>query len=603
MCQKRASKWAHGSPTGIGGRCQERFQPDCALLVRGDLHMHFSSRSLRARLAGLVLLGGFLLAGPGPTAAGSSPEGLGCDAEALAEHLPAEVDDVSITSAEIVTAPVRHCRVNGSILTPHPLTGAPAANTVNWMVALPDDHNGRYFFVGLGGTAGFVPNPPAAVIGQGYAVAGTDTGTADHPGVDYSLMLDPTKAHDHDRRGGHLSAVVTQALTKAYYDSDTLFRYHSGCSGGGRMGTTAAIWHPEDYDGVIVGAPGRGLGNMLHFGKGAQHVYENPDGVIDTATLQAIGARILADFDAVDGAVDGMIWDPSVVSYTEQELDALFDDFGLTEAQRDTIEVIRSGYDLGGDVSQHEYPLSSIQFWDQWMPNPAVPFGSFVGWVFGSFAQGSFGLDYNFLEDGFDFTSLEDEAAFMAPFQEMNSQFGFQFGRNSTGDLLTTFGDTGGKILSWHGVHDNVITWNNAPATYHELVEASGGLDEARSWARLFAVPGISHCGGGDGPQDVPLVALEALARWVENDDAPDELIGTRPADGRTFKMCPYPEASVFLGGADNPYGLDVNNASHWVCEGASHGHVVSAAARACPKGPGHGACVRQWAQSNPGKS
>src|SRR5690606_5876939 len=112
---------------------------------------------------------------------------------------------------------------------------------------------------------------------------------------------------------------------------------------------------------------------------------------------------------------------------------------------------------------------------------------------------------YNFLTDGFDFTSLAAEQSFLAPFEEMDDLFGLQFGRTSSGDQLAAFRDAGGKILSWHGVHDNVITYNTAPITYQEVVDVSGGLDEAREWNRFFAVPGLSHCGGGSGPQDVPL--------------------------------------------------------------------------------------------------
>ncbi|WP_395108025.1 tannase/feruloyl esterase family alpha/beta hydrolase [Actinomadura sp. SCN-SB] len=499
--------------------------------------------------ASLAVLAG-ALAAPASSSAANRPA---CDVNDLQATVPA---DTTIVSAKPVAEPTAHCRVDG-----HVTTRNPGPNQVNFMVALPRDHNGRYFFIGLGGTAGYVPNPPANLLADGYAIAGTDTGnqTGDTAGqtagLDWSFMGDPAKALDHDHRGAHVTAVATQRLTKAYYGIGTLFRYHSGCSGGGRMGVNAAQVYPEDYDGIIVGAAGRDLGNMLHFGKVAQYLQRNPGGVIPSAKLQTIAAQILRDWDAADRAVDGMVWDPSVVKYSRAQLDDLLAD--LTPAQRTTIKLIREGYDIGGAARVADYPLSGIQHWDVWM-------GPFPHTVFNTWAHAAFGADFNYVTD-YDFTSLDDERAFLAPFA------GLQFGSTRTGAEFTRFRDAGGKLLTWHGVHDPVISYNGAPQTYEELVKASGGQRKAQTWARLFAVPGISHCGGGDGPQDTPDRALDALANWVENGVAPDSIVAERPSDGRSFRLCPHPQAAVFRGGVQNPHGLDPDSASNWLCKGRSH--------------------------------
>lgn len=102
-----------------------------------------------------------------------------CDAGALQRAVPRNVEsDVSVTvsSAESVATPFAHCLVKGAVVT-QAVSPESQTNQVNWMVALPDGHNGRYYFIGLGGTAGIVPPPPANLLEQGYAVAGTDTGT------------------------------------------------------------------------------------------------------------------------------------------------------------------------------------------------------------------------------------------------------------------------------------------------------------------------------------------------------------------------------------------------------------------------------------------
>jgi feruloyl esterase len=363
-------------------------------------------------------------------------------------------------------------------------------------------------------------------------------------------MDDPAMGLDHDTRGAHVVAVATQRLTRAYYGNRKLFRYHSGCSGGGRMSTNAAQVYPGDYDGIVVGAAGRDLGNMLHFGNVAQYLKREPAGLIAPAVLQSISARILADWDDADGAVDQMIWDPSVVRYSPAKLDELLS--GLTPPQRKTVDLIRQGYDIGGAARIAEYPLSSIGYWDLWM-------GFFPDQVFGSWARAAFGDDFDYVNN-YDFTSLEQERRFLAPFAHL------RFGSTVNGADFTAFRDAGGKLMTWHGVHDPVISWNGAPETYSELVKAAGGLKKTQSWARLFPVPGISHCGGGNGPQNVPDVALDALAKWVEKGIAPASLVAQRP-DGRTFRLCPYPQESVFSGGVSNPRGLDPADASNWRCK------------------------------------
>ena len=89
--------------------------------------------------------------------------------------------------------------------------------------------------------------------------------------------------------------------------------------------------------------------------------------------------------------------------------------------------------------------------------------------------------------------------------------------------------------------------------------------------AQLFVVPGIQHCGGGIGPQDVAAQALPALANWVEAGAAPTQLVAHRVVGtdlpARTFLLCPYPQRASFKGGVANGAGLDVNDASNWTCQ------------------------------------
>ena len=518
-----------------------------------------SRRLLVGGLAAATLLGSSLV-----STARASGATATCDIAFFQGNVPA---DTTITAAASLSTAdgFEYCRVDGAITT----TG-PGPNTVRFEVSLPDQHNGRFYFQGLGGTAGLVKDPDPVLLAAGYAFASSDTGNQtgstalQREGLNWSFMGDAAVALDHDRRGAHVSTTVAQHLTKQYYGTDDLVRYHSGCSGGGRMGWNAGVWYPDDYDGIVIGAAGRDVGNILHFGKVAQYVRRN--GLVATPALAgqfiAVGQQILADFDAADGAIDGMIWDPSAVRYTDAELDALL--AGFVPEWRTMIDMIIAGYDVGGATFMPQYPISGFGNWTAWLPFPGFFFPEVV---FGTFAAGILGPTYDWVAD-FDFDSVDDEQSFVGPMAADN----LQFGRSNEGALLDGFRDAGGKVLFWHGVNDPVISYNVAPLAFDEIVESSGNLAQAQRWARLFPVPGISHCGGGDGPADVPYVALEALTRWVEDGKAPASLVAERPADGRTFLLCPYPQRSVFRGGVDNTCGLDVADAANWVCRNPNYG-------------------------------
>jgi feruloyl esterase len=117
-------------------------------------------------------------------------------------------------------------------------TTSPGPNKVNFRLQLPDsDWNGRYYFIGLGATAGYVPTDSQIPAGnpmlKGFAVAGTDTGQQNR--ADWSFIgRDKAQALDYTSRGAHVTAVATQQITRKYYGREKIYRYHSGCSGGGR---------------------------------------------------------------------------------------------------------------------------------------------------------------------------------------------------------------------------------------------------------------------------------------------------------------------------------------------------------------------------------
>ena len=66
---------------------------------------------------------------------------------------------------------------------------------------------------------------------------------------------------------------------------------------------------------------------------------------------------------------------------------------------------------------------------------------------------------------------------------------------------------------------------------------------------RLFLLPGMNHCRGGDGPDQFD--SLGAMEQWVEGKKAPERLVASRIRNGqtdRTRPLCPYPQVAVYGG-------------------------------------------------------
>jgi feruloyl esterase len=104
---------------------------------------------------------------------------------------------------------------------------------------------------------------------------------------------------------------------------------------------------------------------------------------------------------------------------------------------------------------------------------------------------------------------------------------------NATNPNLNEFFAHGGKLLLYHGWNDPAIAPQNTINYYESVVEAMGGLSKVQNSMRLFMVPGMSHCDGGDGPSDFDSIA--ALEQWVEKGKVPDRIIAAQ------FAPIPHP--------------------------------------------------------------
>src|SRR5690606_25275607 len=135
-----------------------------------------------------------------------------------------------------------------------------------------------FFFNSVGGSAGFLQTPPAQLLVDGFAVATTDGGHRSTSILDWSKLKNPAVALDLSKRSMHVSALATQGITRAWYDTEQMYRYVQGCSGGGQRAIATARNYPQDYDGYIVEAPGINAANILAFTSDTQDMKEHHEG-------------------------------------------------------------------------------------------------------------------------------------------------------------------------------------------------------------------------------------------------------------------------------------------------------------------------------------
>jgi feruloyl esterase len=424
--------------------------------------------------------------------------------------------------------------------------------------------NGKYLQLGSGGWAGSI-DATAAVdpLRRGYAVAATDDGHASaSPGASWAVGH-PEKLIDFGYRAVHETSLQAKAVVRAFFGRDAERSYFNGCSDGGREALMEAQRYPEDFDGIIAGAPANNWSHLFTgFIWNEQAMAEAP---IPPAKLPAIQNAVLAQCDALDGVKDGLIEDPRACRFDPAPLLCKAGEASncLTEAQVATLRKIYSG---------PKNPRTGKQIFPGWpVGAEAVP-GGWSLWILPPGIQAGFGNSYYgqavFEQANWDFRTL-------------NFDIDVEFGDtkagpvlNSTNPDLRSFRDNGGKLIQYHGWGDAAISPLNSIDYYESVRAFLSRFTDARhantdpmDFYRLFMVPGMAHCGGGIGPNDfgnsrsaAPADAehniLSALDAWVEGGAAPAKLIGSGkavndPAKTLTRPLCPYPQTAHYRGTGD----------------------------------------------------
>jgi feruloyl esterase len=413
---------------------------------------------------------------------------------------------------------------------------------INFEVWMPTGNwNSKFMGVGNGGMAGSISYASmAAAISRGYATSSTDTGH-EGPNNDGSYALGHReKVIDFGYRAVHEMTVAAKIIIAAYYGRAPAFSYWNGCSTGGRQALTEAQRFPADYNGIVAGAPANFLTHLQASSIWkAQAIRKNRNGLIPSPKLPLIHNAVVAACDARDGVKDGLLRDPRLCDFDLKTLECKGEDSPdcLTAAQ---VAVARAFY------TPTVNPRTAEQIYPGLMLGSELGWSSDVGRMHADITktQASEYLRYGVFHDAnWDFTTFDFDSA-MAFADRIDDGL-----TKATDPNLRDFVQRGGKLLQYHGWSDPSISPLNSIDYYNTVLDFMGGPANVRDSYRLFMVPGMDHCGGGDGPNSFD--SIRAIDEWVETKKAPDQIIASHIRDGkadRTRPLCPYPQIAIYKG-------------------------------------------------------
>lgn len=437
-----------------------------------------------------------------------------------------------------------YCRVDGIIN--ERTGGAGKEYGIHFALALPDDWNGRFLFQGGGGLNGNVAAPLGAAaagghpaLARGFAVVTTDTG---HQGAvfDGGFFQDQQAALDfYYEANGRVTAVAKDLIAR-YYSRPPNRSYFVGCSTGGREGMIMSQRHPTDFDGIVSGDPAIRTGHSnlaLAFIQATfeQAAAKDADGkaqpLFSAGERKLIVDSLLRACDDKDGLKDGMIFNFEACRFDPATLICQGPKTGacLTAAQAAALEKAFAGpKDSHGNAVYPGFPFDAgIADTGAGIPGllsgPRIPV-----------PVASSGPNFD----------VDQHAAQLT--NDANARLG-----DATWTNLSTFSGHGGKLIFYHGLSDPWFSPLDTLGYYEKMARENGGQSQVENWSRIFFVPGMSHCQGGNETLD-NFDMLTAITNWVETGTAPDSIPATgRDFPGRSRPLCPYPKHAQYNGQGD----------------------------------------------------
>jgi len=429
-------------------------------------------------------------------------------------------------------------------------TLTPAADSeIKIEVWLPESGwNGKLQSVGNGAWAGTISYPAmATAVGAGYAAASTDTGhTGNNPNF---ITGHPEKVIDFGYRAVHEMTVAAKAIIAAHFGNGPKYSYWNGCSTGGRQALMEAQRYPSDYDGILAGAPAIYASRLQGMQVwAAQTVHKDEASFIPNTKYAAIHGAVLQQCDALDGVKDGVLEDPTKCKFDPKVLLCKDGDAAscLTAPQ---VEAAAKLY-AGPRNSKSGQPLF-----------PGLQPGSELGWntLAGAQPMSLANELYKYLvfnDANWDFRSINPDTDFPRAEKAIAGSM------DATNPNLKPFVEHGGKLIMYHGWNDPGIPPMNSVQYYQKVSKELGGPAKSMNSVRLFMIPGMNHCQGGDGTDKFD--GIGTLARWVESGQAPGQIAASHQTAGkidRARPLCPYPQTAAYKSSGDT------NDAANFTCK------------------------------------
>ena len=435
-------------------------------------------------------------------------------------------------------------------------------NVQTWL-PLKDKWNGRFQGTGGGGyIAGWGPESLPPAVAAGYAASSTDAGVVGEDASGWALLkpgqVDMTRLEDFAYIALNDLAFIGKAVTQSFYGKSPSYSYWTGCSTGGRQGMELAQRYPEAFDGILALAPAINWPAFQVADYWPQQVMNTLSYYAEPCELQFLTAAATEACDAFDGLRDGVVSRPDRCTFSAK---SLIGQKNLCPGKQNTVtsqaaEIADSSWRGPSSPSgeqlwpgfHQDAPLTGLPGFSLAFTNctttkrsscSPVPFLVGEEWIT-LFVE----KDPNF--DASKMSQIEYTAAFHRSIAEYQSIIG------TANPDLSPFKKAGGKLLSWQGLADQLISPYGTQQYYDQVLSHDPG---AADFYRLFFAPGTYHCQAGLAPY--PYDSLNTLVKWVESGEAPDTLTAvnrTSTGDGAVRPLCPYPRIQTYVGGGGNSF-------------------------------------------------
>lgn len=409
---------------------------------------------------------------------------------------------------------------------------------------MPAAWNHRLLGAGVGGDAGvFNYTDLGRRVTEGFAAVTTDSG---HKVANKRWMADPKARKDYEHRATHLTTLAAKALVTRFYARPADHAYFLGCSGGGRQGLKELELYPQDYDGIVAGAPGPYMPlisvRMMYFSLLQK---QNPAGALSDADWSLYEKASFDACDGKDGVKDGVVENPLTCSFKPATLLCKpgQSDACLTPAKLAMLTAI-----IGPMPDEQGRPMDKgLLPGVRTRPGPPSPL------LREMWADGVYN-DPNWDEASFLRTS--DLAKVNAAMPDLRA--------DSTS--IAPFIARGGKAIIYQGWQDPSVIAGPTVDFYRKLAAAQGGAQKLAEAVRLMMVPGMYHCQGGPGadqfggskqinaPGDASHDILWSVIDWVEQKRPPDVITATKLLQGKpvfTRLICSFPQSAQYDGKGD----------------------------------------------------